>query len=378
VTRRIFIQPVVLVAAVILCGTLAWIYHVHSVEATLDANDYASSDVAVLSESHHGEFMMPPGMILPPGMPPPGAMPPRHGRYDWFAHTIADLAHIHPRIAHTSAGPIVLVPSHTALARWFLIDVAICALAIVVIVWNAWRSYGVAAAAIARSLAEREAAAAEFQRFLADAGHELRTPLTILSGYIDVLDGYAHDGEQSRVISGMRTTAARMRGLVEKMLLLSKLESPEADVRVISVPDVTREVAEDMRVQHPAREINVDCDPHAKVRIDEDDLYEAERNLVENALRYAPESPVAVSAAVRDGSVEIAITDRGPGIPPEEQAMIFERFYRGRNHSDREGTGLGLAIVRRIVERWNGSVTIESGDAGTRAVLRFPVAAAEG
>lgn len=375
-TRRIFIQPVVLVAAVILCGILAWIYHVHSVEATLDAHDYASSDVTVMSVPPYGAPMMPPGMI-PPGMPPPGSMSSRHGRYDWFSHVIADLAHIHPRIVDTSAGPIVLAASHAALARWFLIDVAICALAITIVAWNAWRSYGVAAAALARSLAEREAAAAEFQRFLADAGHELRTPLTILSGYIDVLDGYEHGDEQARVIAGMRTAAARMRGLVEKMLLLSKLESTAVEAKVVSVPDVTREVAEDMRIQHPARVISIDCDASANVRIDEDDLYEAERNLVENALRYAPESPVGVSAAVRDGTVEIAVTDRGPGIPVEEQSMIFERFYRGRDNTDREGTGLGLAIVRRIVERWNGSVTIESNGQGTRAVLRFPLAAAE-
>jgi signal transduction histidine kinase len=66
------------------------------------------------------------------------------------------------------------------------------------------------------------------------------------------------------------------------------------------------------------------------------------------------------------------VIDRGPGIPPDEQAMVFERFYRGRNNNGQEGSGLGLAIVRRVVERWNGSVALESSDRGTRAILRFP------
>lgn len=173
----------------------------------------------------------------------------------------------------------------------------------------------------------------------------------------------------------MRSASTRMRGLVEKMLLLSKLESAEKAPSVVSVAEVSDEVAQDMLSQHPNRQIVLKCDAKARVRIDEDDLYEAERNLVENALRYAPDSPVRVETNVRDGAVEIAVIDRGPGIPKDELAMVFERFYRGRSNDGQEGTGLGLAIVRRVVERWNGSVALESSDTGTRAILRFPSAA---
>jgi signal transduction histidine kinase len=189
-----------------------------------------------------------------------------------------------------------------------------------------------------------------------------------------VLSGYAHDERQERALRGMRSASARMRGLVEKMLLLSRLESAEKAPSIVSVAAVTNEVAQDMLSQHPNRQIVLNCDAKARIRIDEDDLYEAERNLVENALRYAPGSPVQVEAGVHDGTVEIAVIDRGPGIPKDEQAMVFERFYRGRSNDGQEGTGLGLAIVHRVVERWNGSVALESGDNGTRAILRFPCA----
>jgi len=384
VRPRISIQVVALVAAVIIGGSLAWTYHVRSVAALLDARAAAARSLLATSPD--------PGQVAealgsgdvrvvlgpPPGGPPqPGGPRPRPGSRrapDWFSRMIADLAHIRPRIVATDAMPITLVPSAQALARWFLVDLAICVAAIAIVFVTAWRSYGIAASAVERSLTERAAAAAEFQRFLADAGHELRTPLTILSGYIDVLGGYEQDEVHARVLRGMRAAAARMRGLVEKMLLLSRLESTGAKTSVVSVAAVSDEVAQAMRAQAPDREIAVDCDPRATICMDEDDLYEAQRNLVENALRYAPQSPVAITAAVRDSVVEVAVSDRGPGIPLDEQALVFERFYRGRDQTGAGGTGLGLAIVRRVVERWHGTVALESSDRGTRVVLRFPQA----
>jgi signal transduction histidine kinase len=380
----ILTQLIALVAAVVIGGTLAWVFHVRAVGAELDAQAAAAPGLLANTDDprHAIALLSRPGIdarFLPrPGMmpPPPGAMPygtiPPHVHANWFAHTIAMVAHIPPHVVMMGPRPIVLLASPEALAQWFLADVAICALAIAILLFHAVRAYGVATQAVSRTLAEREAAAAEYQRFLADAGHELRTPLTILSGYIDVLSGYAHDEQQERALRGMRSASSRMRGLVEKMLLLSRLESADRAPSVVSVADVSDEVAQDMLSQHPNRQIVLKCDAKARVRIDEDDLYEAERNLVENALRYAPDSPVQVEANVREGSVEIAVIDRGPGIPPDEQAMVFERFYRGRNNNGQEGTGLGLAIVRRVVERWNGSVALESSERGTRAILRFP------
>lgn len=364
--------------------------------------------------------MPPPGMEPPPGMPPPPPpMPAMHMRN----HGILLFAHIAPRRVVAGGFDLTLLPAGGALAKWFWADVVICAIVLVALAVAAWivarsllraqrepmirttlalealaagdftpqtveagdspefarlaRAYNAAAETVARSIEERRAAAAEFQRFLADAGHELRTPLTIVGGYVDILNRYVDDSDPTgrRVIAGIDAATERMRGLVEKMLLLSRLESAVSAPRVIGVAAVAEEVAESLRPVFPGRTIEVRCDPAAQIRIDEDDLYEALRNLVENALRYAPGSPVSIEAAV-DGTVDVAVQDRGPGIPLDEQPMIFERFYRGKDRADSEGSGLGLAIVQRVVQRWGGQLKLDSGPGGTRFVMRFPKTAA--
>jgi len=375
-----------------------------------------------------GRAETPPGRFFPtahqppPGVgpmgPAPGLPPPRAGlSFDLIA---VELAHLAPRRLENGDLLLILLPSARALSRWLLADAGICAAALVLIagagltayaaiaraarvplvrttlalealaggdftpqtieagdapeIARLARAYNAAAATVARSIEERQAAAAEFRRFLADAGHELRTPLTIVGGYVDVLSAKIapNDSTSQRAISGMHAEAARMRGLVEKMLLLSRLESTVAAPSVIDVGEVSEEVREAMDAAFPGRQVTVRCDPAARVAIDEDDLYEAERNLVENALRYAPDSPVEIAASVLDGRVLVSVADRGPGIPPEEREAIFQRFYRGKNRGDEEGSGLGLAIVARVVERWGGSIALESTGGETRFTMTFP------
>jgi signal transduction histidine kinase len=380
----------------------------------------------------HDQPPLPPGSIPgypaelppPPAPPPPAMAGPRPGRRSQLAVTIASMARVMPRQATAGVLTVTLVPSAIALMRWFFADVIICALAMTGIAIAAWatmralgraarepllrttaaleglaggnftpqtieagdapeiarlaHAYNAAAETVARSIEERRAATAEFQRFLADAGHELRTPLTIVGGYIDILGRGTRDDDATgrRVIAGMTAETARMRALVEKMLLLSRLETNVSEPRVVEVASVSDEVAEAMRPGFPGRIIVVKCDAAARIHIDEDDLFEAERNLVENALRYAPDSAIEVRASEQGGLVAIEVADTGPGIPEGEQAMIFERFYRGKDRTDSEGSGLGLAIVRRVVERWGGTISLISGPRGTRFIMRFPVAQA--
>ncbi len=98
-------------------------------------------------------------------------------------------------------------------------------------------------------------------------------------------------------------------------------------------------------------------------------------NLIENAVRHAPDgSEIDVAFGVAATVVRVRVTDRGPGIPPEERERVFEAFYRGSVSPERPGSGLGLAIVRAIVLAHGGRVWIEEPDGGgTTVVLEVPI-----
>ncbi|HUA08142.1 MAG TPA: HAMP domain-containing sensor histidine kinase [Candidatus Acidoferrales bacterium] len=286
------------------------------------------------------------------------------------------------RIAGENGIAAVIAPNLPALVRFLIGDAIVTAISIVAIVAGAvWILTGLARAArkdLEAMLEERRTAAEEYQRFLADAGHELRTPLTIVSGYVDILARDLRSSEHgAQILEGMRGETARMRALVEKMLLLARLDSPLSIPRLVDVAGVASDVVAQMRARYPERELVLRAQQGASIVIDQDDLYEALRNLVENALRYAPRSPVEIVAAASASNAEIAITDRGEGIAPEEREKVFERFYRGTSRTDGEGSGLGLAIVKRVAERWSGAIALQSRPGETIFTLRFPLAEEE-
>ncbi|HET9028677.1 MAG TPA: HAMP domain-containing sensor histidine kinase, partial [Candidatus Aquilonibacter sp.] len=260
------------------------------------------------------------------------------------------------------------------------IDVLTCALLLLVLGgFSTWLIVGISRAERAKLHAvadERRAAALEFQRFLADAGHELRTPLTIVSGYVDILRARddASDPQLTTMLDGMRAETGRMRALVEKMLLLARLETPVAVPRLVDVAAVARDAAASMRAKYGERTLEViDNDP-ASIVIDQDDLYEALHNLIENALKYAPDSPVRVYTGSAGRNAVVRVVDNGPGIPAGEREHVFRRFYRGNGRSDSDGSGLGLAIVVRVADRWNGNVQLDSTARETAFTLTFPLA----
>jgi signal transduction histidine kinase len=100
------------------------------------------------------------------------------------------------------------------------------------------------------------------------------------------------------------------------------------------------------------------------------------RILIDNALRFTPpDAPVEVELRNENGQAEITVTDRGPGVQPDEHEAIFERFHRGREQGNGGGFGLGLAIGRELAERMGGSLVLEDvSESGARFVLRLPSA----
>ncbi|HEY4439346.1 MAG TPA: HAMP domain-containing sensor histidine kinase [Candidatus Elarobacter sp.] len=237
--------------------------------------------------------------------------------------------------------------------------------------------YNAALGHIERALAQRDRSEAEIRQFIADAGHELRTPLTVIIGYLDIVEDATFETPalRERVFANMRQESRRMRALIEKLILLARLERGEAGTR--EVVDVSAIAADIVRALPPegAAKIRLAAAGGADVIADPADVTETVRNLVDNALKYAPGADVTVSTAVAGDDVVLIVRDRGPGMSELDQAHAFDRFYRGRADGEVEGSGLGLAIVRGAVRRSGGTIALKSREGeGTELTVRFPLA----
>ncbi len=238
-------------------------------------------------------------------------------------------------------------------------------------------AYNGAVAQVAAAFEERRSVELQMRQFVADAGHELRTPLTVIMGFVDVLRRRGADASASaRIYETMSAESRRMRALIDKLIALARLENPQSrrefeDVDLAAVAD---DVVRALQALQPRQRVVLRADQPVTVRGDEHELHDAIKNLVDNALKYAPLSPVEVSVRLDGDRAIVEVADRGPGLSEEEQRHVFDRFYRGENRGDAEGSGLGLAIVKRVVERAGGEVTIESSPGGgARFTIALPL-----
>lgn len=222
------------------------------------------------------------------------------------------------------------------------------------------------------------------QQFLSDASHELRTPLTNLIGHLEVTLRRPRDADQYRsCLEKSLEEARRLARLVRDLLTLSQAD--QGGLRLCLAPVVVRELLEACRssFEPMARErsvsLELEADPDLTVQGDADRLRQVVDNLVDNALRYAPEgSAVALRATAAEDGVELVVSDHGPGLP---DSILFERFARPDPSRSRDtgGTGLGLAIVRSLVLAHGGQVTAESlPGRGATFRIRLPGAALTG
>ncbi|MDE2481057.1 MAG: HAMP domain-containing histidine kinase [bacterium] len=223
---------------------------------------------------------------------------------------------------------------------------------------------------------ERRRQDAELRQFIADAGHELRTPLTIFMGYLDALrSGVVTDGAAiGRVHDTMLDESRKMRTIIEKLILLARMEREIAPARdPVDLPSLAARAVDALRPLAGDRVRLTQAD-EATLLGDDGELYEAVKNVIENAVRYAPDSPVEVRVARANGTAVVEVSDRGPGMAPVDAQHAFDRFYRGSTHGEVEGSGLGLAIAKRAVERVGGSVALETAPGlGTKVALSFPI-----
>jgi len=201
--------------------------------------------------------------------------------------------------------------------------------------------------------------------FLLSVSHELKTPLTAIRGYAEGLAEGAFEPEDAARVIGVE--GRRLERLVYDLLDLARMNRSEFSVR--SEPVDVGEVAREAVARHEvaARGFGVELvasGSESWVEADHDRLLQIASNLVENALR---ETPAGGRVTVSAGDARLAVSDTGLGIPPDDVAHAFERFYLydkiGRDRP--VGSGLGLAIVKQLATAMGGDVRIESGPAGT-------------
>jgi signal transduction histidine kinase len=225
---------------------------------------------------------------------------------------------------------------------------------------------------------ERQRQEAELRQFIADAGHELRTPLTIFMGYLDALrSGVVRDNESVvKVQETMLEQSRKMRDIIEKLILLARLERPGlAATEPIALDSVAARAVDAVRPLAGDR-LRLSASRGITVIADDAELYEAVKNVVENAVRYAPNSPVRVVVTQDGAQAILQVADSGPGMAPIDVEHAFDRFYRGSSRGEVDGSGLGLAIAKRAVERVGGSIDLDSRlGLGTSVTMRFPVEA---
>lgn len=222
-------------------------------------------------------------------------------------------------------------------------------------------------------LLERVAQAMEAQRrFVADAAHELRSPLTALSLQAERLaDAEMPDTARQRLAT-LRQGIERGRRLLDQLLALARAQSaPLAPSDTVAVMQVYRRVLEDLMPLADARQIDIGVEGEAGLRVPvaEVDLFTIVRNLVDNAIRYTPPGGrINLSMHSSAGGVSLQVDDTGPGIAPEEQARVFDPFYRVLGN-DATGSGLGLSIVQTIASRIGARVTLAHADQKTQTGL---------
>jgi two-component system sensor histidine kinase BaeS len=219
------------------------------------------------------------------------------------------------------------------------------------------------------------------RQLLADVSHELHTPLTAIRGYVETLqmrELSLTDADRDRYLSIVSDEAERLERLIADLLDLARLDAGRPTMRIerVAVPALLARVLDRYRPAADARGITLETSPvDAAVSGDAGRLEQALSNLVSNALRFTPPGGTVRVDARREGTeVVLAVRDTGPGLSPQQQTRVFERFYKTDASRSAEGTGLGLSIVRAIVEAHGGAVSVESAEGqGSTFVLRLPV-----
>ena len=218
------------------------------------------------------------------------------------------------------------------------------------------------------------------REFVSDASHELRTPLTLIRASAEAIQRSRKStiaSEDAEAIGDILSESDRMSTLVDDLLTLAKLDEKRLPLRRQSfdLSVLLQEVGRWARTFARGRDVTIRVDTPVQLNTyaDLEAVQRVVRILVDNAVRYAGEGGVIqISGRAVDGWAEVAVSDSGPGLQPEDLKHVFERFYRvdASRSKDTGGSGLGLSIARGIVEAHGGRISVESKP-GSGATFKF-------
>jgi two-component system sensor histidine kinase KdpD len=233
--------------------------------------------------------------------------------------------------------------------------------------------------------AARSEAAKESERLrglmLDSITHELRTPLTAIKASATTMLSSAEVSadDQRELLTVIDEETDRLNRLIAQAVEMAQLDTQEVHMNLqpASLEDVIQHGMRACAIHLAGRPVSITIEPHLpRVRADVTWLPKVICNLVENAAKYSPPASLITVKALADGDkVRVAITDRGVGIAPSEQVLIFEKFYRGPAQAHRRpGTGMGLAISRAIIEAHHGSIGVSSAPGeGSTFTVGLPI-----
>jgi len=242
-------------------------------------------------------------------------------------------------------------------------------------------------AELSRDVTDRKRYEKALEEIVQVAAHELRSPLTSIFGTLQLLSrrGDTLSAEdKERLLAMARRNSERMVLLINDLLDLGRVESGGASFSIVPL-NLERELAQarELSEGYASRcEVTIELAslPHARVRADPKRLQQVLANLLSNAVKFSPRGGcVRLSASQSDGMIRVEVSDRGPGIPKELRARIFQRFARGEAPKTPEhgrGSGLGLAISKALIEKMGGRIGFETGEpAGTTFYFELPAEA---
>ena len=220
----------------------------------------------------------------------------------------------------------------------------------------------------------------KLKELISDISHQTKTPIANLVLYGELLEGTELTPEQKSNVNAILTQTEKLRFLIDSLVKLSRLESGiiQLERKSTAIFPILQNVIEQVRERATAKGLTLKLnETTATATIDSKWTQEAIFNIADNAVKYTDKGSITISATEFDMFVRVDISDTGKGIPEEDQAKIFGRFYRGTATKSEEGVGIGLHLAREIVSGQGGYIKVKSNPvqnaAATEPVTTFSI-----